>query len=328
MLKSPKNTYKFNGNKNIEDYMLNSLTKNHLHHAYLLSGIQGIGKATFAYRVSRYLLSGSKDQSLYVSKSDKTSNLIEKKSHPDFMVLEVNDEEKKTVIDIEQVRDCINFFNHTPAISGYKVCIIDSIEDMNNNSSNAILKILEEPPINSVFFIISHNPESLMPTIKSRCIDLQFKRFNNEELENYLLEEGFEDTSINLKRVMRFSNGSLGKCMQLLSDEAINLNLKVQNLFLNYSDLDIYELISSLNNDKNLSLFYDLVISYIEERIKNLSNKGNYKNKKDIISLFEIRDDMHKIIYDGQYYNNLKNHIIIDLLFLIRDSNKIYENIK
>ncbi len=328
MLKSPKNTYKFNGNKNIEDYMLNSLTKNHLHHAYLLSGIQGIGKATFAYRVSRYLLSGSKDQSLYVSKSDKTSNLIEKKSHPDFMVLEVNDEEKKTVIDIEQVRDCINFFNHTPAISGYKVCIIDSIEDMNNNSSNAILKILEEPPINSVFFIISHNPESLMPTIKSRCIDLQFKRFNNEELENYLLEEGFEDTSINLKRVMRFSNGSLGKCMQLLSDEAINLNLKVQNLFLNYSDLDIYELISSLNNDKNLSLFYDLVISYIEERIKNLSNKGNYKNKKDIISLFEIRDDIHKIIYDGQYYNNLKNHIIIDLLFLIRDSNKIYENIK
>ncbi len=328
MLKSPKNTYKFNGNKNIEDYMLNSLTKNHLHHAYLLSGIQGIGKATFAYRVSRYLLSGSKDQSLYVSRSDKTSNLIEKKSHPDFMVLEVNDEEKKTVIDIEQVRDCINFFNHTPAISGYKVCIIDSIEDMNNNSSNAILKILEEPPINSVFFIISHNPESLMPTIKSRCIDLQFKRFNNEELENYLLEEGFEDTSINLKRVMRFSNGSLGKCMQLLSDEAINLNLKVQNLFLNYSDLDIYELISSLNNDKNLSLFYDLVISYIEERIKNLSNKGNYKNKKDIISLFEIRDDIHKIIYDGQYYNNLKNHIIIDLLFLIRDSNKIYENIK
>lgn len=328
MLKSPKNTYKFNGNKNIEDYMLNSLTKNHLHHAYLLSGIQGIGKATFAYRVSRYLLSGSKDQSLYVSKSDKTSNLIEKKSHPDFMVLEVNDEEKKTVIDIEQVRDCINFFNHTPAISGYKVCIIDSIEDMNNNSSNAILKILEEPPINSVFFIISHNPESLMPTIKSRCIDLQFKRFNNEELENYLLEEGFEDTSINLKRVMRFSNGSLGKCMQLLSDEAKDLNLKVQNLFLNYSDLDIYELISSLNNDKNLSLFYDLVISYIEERIKNLSNKGNYKNKKDIISLFEIRDDIHKIIYDGQYYNNLKNHIIIDLLFLIRDSNKIYENIK
>ena len=328
MLKSPKNTYKFNGNKNIEDYMLNSLTKNHLHHAYLLSGIQGIGKATFAYRVSRYLLSGSKDQSLYVSKSDKTSNLIEKKSHPDFMVLEVNDEEKKTVIDIEQVRDCINFFNHTPAISGYKVCIIDSIEDMNNNSSNAILKILEEPPINSVFFIISHNPESLMPTIKSRCIDLQFKRFNNEELENYLFEEGFEDTSINLKRVMRFSNGSLGKCMQLLSDEAKDLNLKVQNLFLNYSDLDNYELISSLNNDKNLSLFYDLVISYIEERIKNLSNKGNYKNKKDIISLFEIRDDIHKIIYDGQYYNNLKNHIIIDLLFLIRDSNKIYENIK
>jgi len=181
--------------------------------------------------------------------------------------------------------------------------------------------------MNSVFFIISHNPESLMPTIKSRCIDLQFKRFNNDELESYLLEEGFEDQSINLRRVINFSNGSLGRCIQLLSDESRDLDMKVENLFFNYSDLDIYDLINSLNINKNLSLFYELVISYLEERIKNLPN-NNYKDKKDIIRLFEIRDEIHKIIYDGQYYNNLKNHIILDLLFLIRNSNEIYENIK
>ena len=326
-LKSPKKRYKFNGNQNIEDYILNSLSNNHLHHAYLLSGIKGIGKATFAYRVSRYLLSGSKEDNLYISKSEKTSNLIEKNTHPDFMVLELDDEEKKITIDIDRVRGCIDFFNHTPAISNYKVCIIDSIEDMNINSSNAILKILEEPPVNSVFFIISHNPESLMPTIKSRCIDLQFKRFNEQELESYLFEEGFDDETVNLKRVISLSNGSLGKCIQLLEDEVRDLNAKVENLFFNHSDLDIYDLINSLNINKNLSLFYELVVSYLEERIKNLSN-NNYKHRKDIIRLFEIRDDIHKIIYDGQYYNNLKNHIILDLLFLIRSSNEIYENIK
>ena len=293
----------------------------------MLSGIKGIGKATFAYRVSRYLLSGSKEDNLYISKSEKTSNLIEKNSHPDFMVLELDDEEKKITIDIDQVRSCIDFFNLTPAISNYKVCIIDSIEDMNINSSNAILKILEEPPVNSVFFIISHNPESLMPTIKSRCIDLQFKRFNEQELENCLFEEGFDDETINLKRVISLSNGSLGKCIQLLEDEVRDLNTKVENLFFNYSNLDIYDLINSLNINKNLSLFYELVVSYLEERIKNLSN-NNYSHRKDIIRLFEIRDDIHKIIYDGQYYNNLKNHIILDLLFLIRSSNEIYENIK
>ena len=327
MLKSPKKTYKFNGNQNIEDYILNSLSNNHLHHAYLLSGIKGIGKATFAYRVSRYLLSGSKEDNLYISKSEKTSNLIEKNTHPDFMVLELDNEEKKITIDIDRVRGCIDFFNHTPAISDYKVCIIDSIEDMNINSSNAILKILEEPPVNSVFFIISHNPESLMPTIKSRCIDLQFKRFNEQELESYLFEEGFDDETVNLKRVISLSNGSLGKCIQLLEDEVRDLNAKVENLFFNYSDLDIYDLINSLNINKNLSLFYELVVSYLEERIKNLTN-NNYKHRKDIIRLFGIRDDIHKIIYDGQYYNNLKNHIILDLLFLIRSSNEIYENIK
>ncbi len=327
MLKSPKKTYKFNGNQNIEDYILNSLSNNHLHHAYLLSGIKGIGKATFAYRVSRYLLSGSKEDNLYISKSEKTSNLIEKNTHPDFMVLELDNEEKKITIDIDRVRCCIDFFNHTPAISDYKVCIIDSIEDMNINSSNAILKILEEPPVNSVFFIISHNPESLMPTIKSRCIDLQFKRFNEQELESYLFEEGFDDETVNLKRAISLSNGSLGKCIQLLEDEVIDLNSKVENLFFNYNDLDIYDLINSLNINKNLSLFYELVVSYLEERIKNLSS-NNYKHRKDIIRLFEIRDDIYKIIYDGQYYNNLKNHIILDLLFLIRSSNEIYENIK
>ena len=277
MLKSPKKTYKFNGNQNIEDYILNSLSNNHLHHAYLLSGIKGIGKATFAYRVSRYLLSGSKEDNLYISKSEKTSNLIEKNTHPDFMVLELDDEEKKITIDIDRVRSCIDFFNHTPAISNYKVCIIDSIEDMNINSSNAILKILEEPPMNSVFFIISHNPESLMPTIKSRCIDLQFRRFNEQELENCLFEEGFDDETINLKRVISLSNGSLGKCIQLLDDEARDLNTKVENLFFNYSDLNIYDLITSLNINKNLSLFYELVAAYLEERIKNLSNNlGNF----------------------------------------------------
>ena len=265
--------------------------------------------------------------SLYISKSEKTSNLIEKNTHPDFMVLELDNEEKKITIDIDRVRGCIDFFNHTPAISDYKVCIIDSIEDMNINSSNAILKILEEPPVNSVFFIISHNPESLMPTIKSRCIDLQFKRFNEQELESYLFEEGFDDETVNLKRVISLSNGSLGKCIQLLEDEVRDLNAKVENLFFNYSDLDIYDLINSLNINKNLSLFYELVVSYLEERIKNLSN-NNYKHRKDIIRLFGIRDDIHKIIYDGQYYNNLKNHIILDLLFLIRSSNEIYENIK
>ena len=166
-----------------------------------------------------------------------------------------------------------------------------------------------------------------MPTIKSRCIDLQFKRFNEQELESYLFEEGFDDETVNLKRVISLSNGSLGKCIQLLEDEVRDLNTKVENLFFNYSNLDIYDLINSLNINKNLSLFYELVVSYLEERIKNLSN-NNYKHRKDIIRLFEIRDDIHKIIYYGQYYNNLKNHIILDLLFLIRSSNEIYENIK
>ena len=113
-----KETSNFIGNNNIEEFMLNSINTNKLHHAYLLSGIKGLGKATFAYRCAKYILSDTFKKNMNVDNSEKVSKLIESDSHPDFIVLKKDIENEKSLIEIDQVRDCINFFNHTPIFGG------------------------------------------------------------------------------------------------------------------------------------------------------------------------------------------------------------------
>ena len=140
----PRETYNFIGNDRLVDFLVLSEENNRLHHAYLLSGDKGIGKATFAYNFARYLFNDKKNDFSKIGRDNKHSRLIESRSHPDLFVIEIDKESKKNKIDVNQARECIDFFNYTKSICNYKICIIDSLDDMNLNSANAILKVLEE----------------------------------------------------------------------------------------------------------------------------------------------------------------------------------------
>ena len=315
-----KETSNFIGNNNIEEFMLNSINTNKLHHAYLLSGIKGLGKATFAYRCAKYILSDTFKKNMNVDNSEKVSKLIESDSHPDFIVLKKDIENEKSLIEIDQVRDCINFFNHTPIFGGYKICIIDSLDEMNINSTNALLKILEEPPQNSLFFIISHNRDSIIPTIKSRCLNLQFRKFSNDVIESFLKTKISIDKVYDLKEIIDLSNGSFGRALELIKEDSQEINLKIRKLFTEYSDEDLYELENFLRRSNKLDLFFELSIIKIDKLIKEFVLKEHkYENKK-IDKFFHIREKIQKIYYEGKKYNNLNNHIILDLILLIKKS--------
>ena len=315
-----KETSNFIGNNNIEEFMLNSINTNKLHHAYLLSGIKGLGKATFAYRCAKYILSDSLKKDMKIDNSEKNSKLIDNDSHPDFIVLKKDIESEKSLIEIGQVRDCINFFNHTPILGGYKICIIDSLDEMNINSANALLKILEEPPRNSLFFIISHNRDSVLPTIKSRCLNLQFRKFSNDEIENFLKTKISINDIYDLNEIIDLSNGSIGRALELIKEDSQEINLKIRKLFNEYSDEDLYELESFLRRSNKLDLFFELSIIKIDKLICECALKGhNYENEK-IDKFFHIREKIQKIYYEGKKYNNLNNHIILDLILLIKKS--------
>lgn len=135
-------------------------------HAYLLHGVQGIGKRALAERLMARLLC-QQPQGLDACEQCKSCLLLKAGSHPDNFVLEPEDTDKP--IKVDQVRDLVSFVVQTAQLGGRKVILIEPVEAMNINASNALLKSLEEPSGNTVLLLVSHQPSRLLPTIKSRC---------------------------------------------------------------------------------------------------------------------------------------------------------------
>ena len=320
MHKPQKKTFNLIGHNNIEKFMLDSIKSRRIHHAYLLSGIEGIGKATFAHRVSRFILSNLYGDNMEIEKNNRTVNLINNDSHPDFMVLSKDSHNEKNVIEIKQVRKCIEFFSHTPILSKFKICIIDSIDDMNINSANAILKILEEPPKNSLFFIIAHNKETVLPTIRSRCLSLPFKKFTDNEIKNFVSERVSEDKILNLDKIVKISNGSIGKALSLINEDFQDINSKVNNLFDTNFSRNSYSLEDFIDISDKIDLFFEIIICKIETLIKEIIQSNIQNERRQIEQYFNLRDHIHKIYFDGKKFNNLNNHMIMDVIFLIKET--------
>ena len=151
-----------------------------LHHAWLIGGPAGIGKATLAYRAARYLLAPLADRvapgrDLSVLPGCRTARLVAAGSHPNLIALDLEaasadvDKPPARTIGVKTARRALSFFGSTAADGGHRVCIVDAIDDMNAAAANALLKTVEEPPQRSTIFIVAHAPASVLPTVRSRC---------------------------------------------------------------------------------------------------------------------------------------------------------------
>jgi DNA polymerase-3 subunit delta' len=221
----PRERFDLVGHAGTEAELLAAWQANRLPHAILLGGPQGIGKATLAYRLTRFVLAGGqKDaQDLSLPEDHPISRQVAALSHPDLLVLRrVKEEDKKQisqVIRVEDTRRLASFFGSTSAYGGWRVCIVDAIEEMNAPSANAILKMLEEPPSRSLFILISHTPGRLLPTIRSRCRRLAMKPLNTGEVSEGLssLSEALPDLDrMQFASAAEASQGSVGRALSLL----------------------------------------------------------------------------------------------------------------
>ncbi len=164
-----------------------------LHHAWLLAGPRGVGKAAFAWRVARRLLGAAPSgEHLASSPSDPVNQLIAARTHPDLLALERETEDGKPRrnIPVDEARRLPEFFSKAPALAPFRVAIIDAADDLNVDSANAVLKTLEEPPPRGVLLLVTHAPGRLLPTIRSRCRRLGFAPWTTEALETLLRAHG------------------------------------------------------------------------------------------------------------------------------------------
>lgn len=225
----PREVYSLLGHETAETRFLKALQSGRLHHAWLLSGPKGIGKATLAYRMARKLLGGRSllDTSLDIPASDEVAPRVEALTHGNLFVLRRPYDPKlkrfRQDIPIDRVRQVSSFFQETAAETGiWRVCIIDSADELNRNSENAILKLLEEPPSNTLFILISSAPGILLPTIRSRCMGLELRPVPDDQIKSWLSEHGRGSPDL-IDAAVRLSRGAPGKALALVQNADVVL---------------------------------------------------------------------------------------------------------
>lgn len=204
-----------------EEAFLDALNRGRLHHAWLLCGVEGSGKATFAYRAARRLLGAAPDPArgpLGAAPYDPVSQLVAAQSHPDLLVMErlVEGGKQKKTISVDQARDLPGFFAKSPSQADYRVAIIDAADDLNINAANALLKILEEPPERGVLLLVTHAPGRLLATIRSRCRRLSFPIWTSDQLESLVRNRTGADPD-DARLAADMAGGSPGAALALSS---------------------------------------------------------------------------------------------------------------
>ena len=271
------NTYLL-GHAEEEQIFLNAWKNRTLHNSWLLCGIEGIGKATLAFRFARFLLAADERQrdkygSLDVSVDSQTYKLVANASHPDLKVIERD----FTETDKKKVLKTINeFLAKKSSNDGWRVVIVDSIDDLNNAGANAILKILEEPPAKTVIMLISHNPNRLLPTIRSRCAKMNLKPLAENEVASLLRRYRPELSEKAVKGLAELSSGSIGKAIRYADNAALASYDDLCKIIYAKNKYKLADLLAfcdaAVADEDSYNLVQELVLKFVAENVKGCEN--------------------------------------------------------
>ena len=226
----PRETERLFGQAEAEEAFLTAFNSDRLHHGWLLTGPQGIGKATLAWRIARFLLATppAEDglfgapppvETLDVSAEHPVSHRIQALAEPGLAAISrsYNDTGKlRGQIVVDDIRALNRFFGLSATDGGRRVVIVDAADDMNTSAANALLKMLEEPPARTTLLLISHQPSRLLPTIRSRCRTLRLSPLSSGDMQNALTQSGAELPE-NPDHLAALAAGSVGSALRLLN---------------------------------------------------------------------------------------------------------------
>jgi DNA polymerase-3 subunit delta' len=238
------------GHERAERTMLAARQSGKLHHAWLLTGPRGIGKATLAWRFARFLLTGGEGSlfgdapdTLDVPREAPGRALVDARTHPDLFhlrrTLHPKEARIQNEITIDDVRGLGEFMHMTPSMGDWRVAIVDAADEMNRNSANAMLKVLEEPPPNAVLLIVAHAPGRLLPTIRSRCRRLALQPLADETLTGLLGDHAPKTTPDERRALARLAEGSIGRALELASAGSLGLYREMIEILATLPELDM-----------------------------------------------------------------------------------------
>jgi DNA polymerase-3 subunit delta' len=222
----PMENTKLYGHAEAEEFLAQSYRSGKGHHAILIEGPEGIGKATLAFRFANHVLSHPDPLSAPDGMGDPDPNSVVSHaiasgaSHNLLYLARPVDEKTgkvKSAITVDEVRRAGKFFSQTSGTGNWRIVIIDPADDMNRSAANAILKILEEPPKRALFLVLSHAPGKLLPTIRSRCLPLRLSPLGDTTLTAALMHLDVGIDTARTEELLRDAKGSVGEALKLLN---------------------------------------------------------------------------------------------------------------
>ena len=231
----PRHVTSLIGHRAAEQELLSAYRDGRLAHAWLIGGREGIGKATLAWRFARFVLANPdpaatavrQARDLNVEPGHSAARLIAQLAHPDFALIrrewQGTTKRLASEISVEAVRLGLQVFHLSAAFGGWRIAIVDSAEDLNRNSANALLKMIEEPPQRSLILVVSHRPGQVLATIRSRCRRLRLEPLTEEEIVEAAVSLGppWSDASRDkIAAAAKRANGSVREALVRLAPES------------------------------------------------------------------------------------------------------------
>lgn len=284
----PRETARLIGQQAAEEAFLDAYNSGRLHHAWLITGPRGVGKATLAWKITRFLLAEEPADGLFGAPPPPTSldiapdhpvarriaALSEPRLHLIRRPWDQKTEKHAAQITVDTVRGLNNFFHMSAADGGRRVVIVDAADEMNVAAANALLKLLEEPPRDAMLLLTSHQPSRLLPTIRSRCRELRCTTLGPEDMAAALAQAGIEVPDV--PALSALAGGSVGDALRLTTMSGTELYKEITALFATLPRLDrglALRLAESCAGKQNAER-YDLMLRLFDLFLARLARTG------------------------------------------------------
>lgn len=286
-LAHPRHVHSLFGHEAEEEAAAASIASGRMHHAWMICGPKGVGKATLAWRMARRLLGAAADPArpLAHRADDPVCKRIEALSHPDLLLIRRPYDDKrgklKGEIPIDEARRVPGFFSRSAAEGGWRVTIVDSADEMNNNAANGLLKILEEPPQRGVLILVVTSPGRLLPTIRSRCRKLVLRPQDPDACARWLSSEhglGTEEA----RSASQMALGAPGRALAFATSGAARLHDDLQAALRGLPRLDrnaVGRLVASATTkdaEARRAVLFDMISAEAASRAKAAARSGDH----------------------------------------------------
>jgi len=325
----PRETVALCGHVEAERALLTAYKSGRMPHAWLIGGPPGIGKATLAYRLARFVLAHpdaqapavQKAKSLGVADDHPVARRIAAQAQGDLLVLErvLNEQTGKlyTVIRVDDVRKAVPFFGSTAGAGGWRIAIVDAVDDLQREGANALLKVLEEPPPRALLLLVSHAPGRELPTIRSRCRRLLLRPLADADVADAAAAAtGHDADEPAVKEAAVAAEGCVARAIALLDGSALALRQRVLDLFAQLPEPDpraLHALGDALvgSEPKMLAAFIDLVNDWLSVRL------AGGQAAAQMARTAEVWEKVNKAARDVEIYNLERKPLVFAVFSLL-----------